>query len=125
MGYSAHSNPKETTMLVTLCVPTQLATNVYIGAHRPLAGTSWNLKGLLNIKNMGRPANEDETLLITAPFIHAGPVWNISRQLLRWRSLEIYARRAVNFHWSLIWYIMVEYYIFADVSLQNRSIRTK
>ncbi|PNP52923.1 hypothetical protein THARTR1_06438 [Trichoderma harzianum] len=63
--------------MVTLCVPTRLATNAYIESHRPLAGTGWNLRDLLDVKAMNRPVDEDEVLLIAAPILYAGPVWNM------------------------------------------------
>ncbi|KAL7798821.1 hypothetical protein V8C43DRAFT_276360 [Trichoderma afarasin] len=104
--YSAHSTPSDITKMVTLCVPTRLATNSHIGSHRPLAGTEWNLDSLRDILAMNRPEDEDETLLITAPWVHAGPVWRMDHagiaEMMEDPSARGPAPDSVNPFWNLL-----------------------
>ncbi|KAL6824095.1 hypothetical protein V8C40DRAFT_30922 [Trichoderma camerunense] len=104
--YSAHSTPPDITKMVTLCVPTRLAINSHIGSHRPLAGTNWDLDSLRNTLAMNRPADENETLLITAPWVHAGPVWRMDHagiaEMVEDPSARGPAPDSVDPSWSLL-----------------------
>ncbi|UKZ56306.1 hypothetical protein TrVGV298_010141 [Trichoderma virens] len=108
-SYSGHVTPKETTDKVTLCVPTRLATNSFIGSHKPLRGTQWSLPELLDVMKVRHSQDSAETLLLTAPFLTAGPVWQQNRasisEMFEPPGTRGPAPDLVNPDWSLFDYL--------------------